>query len=161
MFGSTITPDRRGVTPVGIVLLVAITILLASTVAAFAFSLEDESQPSNAPTVVFEVDYEAAAGDNDELRITHTSGGEVLAENLDVVVRGASCDASATDPNGRYQATSFLTGPVRAGMTMDVDGSGPITCTNDELNLGSATVRVVWNPGTGSSRTYRTWHGPG
>lgn len=164
MFGRNVGADRRGLTPVvGIVLLIVITLALASTVAAYAVGLGDSAPRPKAPTVAVGFDYGAEPTGNDELAITHRSGNPIDPSNLYVLVEGATCAASGADPNGRYSAGAFpeISGPVRAGMTMTVDGDSPVDCSGDQLDLRGATVHVVWDPGTESTSALRIWQGPG
>jgi flagellin-like protein len=162
MFGSTTAGDRRGVSPVvGIVLMIALTLLLTATVAAFALGLGESSQPTSAPTVAVGVEYAAVDGGHDELTLVHRSGDGVQAENLYLVVDGARCAPGGPDPDGRYPATALRTGTITAGMGLPVDGTGPVSCASGSLDLRRATVRLVWDSGVGTTRTYRTWHGPG
>jgi flagellin-like protein len=151
---------ERGVTPVvGIVLLVALALLLAATVAAFALGIEDDGESDRVPTVVVGFEYDNRATNDDTLTIVHKSGQAVNTDRLDVVVDGASCDGGG-DPNGRYTvATDFsMPGTLTAGETFTIEGS--TTCPAGDLDLSDATVRVAWNPESGASTLLRTWHGP-
>jgi len=152
--------DGRGVTPViGIILMVAITVLLASTVAAFAFELGDQGKRSPVPTAALEFQYEAVAGGDDTLTIVHKGGDSLDVSALEVVVEEAACTAG--DPDGRYDAASFSgpTGSLSAGETITVDGS--VNCPGGNLDASGATVRVVWHPNDESSSVLHSWTGPG
>ena len=154
---------NRGLTPVvGIVLLVAITLLLASTVAAFAFGLGEDQRSQRVPTVAFEVEYDHVSGGDDVLRIVHQSGQPVATENLYVDVDGATCSGGA-DPNGRFNVASDLgrSGNLASGQAVTLDGSPPVTCPGGNLNLRGATVKLVWATETGPSSMLRSWSGPG
>jgi FlaG/FlaF family flagellin (archaellin) len=145
---------------VGIVLLVALTLLLAATVAAFALGIEDEQGSDRLPTVAVNFEYDRAAGD-DALTVVHKSGQAVDSSRIDVVVRGADCDGGPDDPNGRYGATNWVGGHLTAGDSVEVDGTTAVTCSSGTLDLRGATVQVVWNPASGRSTLVRSWHGPG
>lgn len=155
----------RGLTPVvGIVLLVAITLLLASTVAAFAFGVEDTQETQRVPTVAFDMEYEHDAGADDTLKIIHRSGSAVDTARLAVEVRDAACTGPSDAPDGRYNVESDfgMSGQLSAAEAVTIDGSGPVGCTGSgTLDLQSATVRVVWVPEAGTSSLLREWHGPG
>lgn len=150
----------RGVTPVvGIVLLIAITLLLASTVAVFAVGLGEEGQQPAVPTTAFEFAYDPVPGADDTLRIVHKSGDTLDVSTLEVVLEDASCTGS--DPNGRYDAAAFgASGRLSAGETLTVDGS--TTCSaGGDLDLSRATLRVVWIHDEETSAVLQTWKEPG
>jgi FlaG/FlaF family flagellin (archaellin) len=143
---------------VGIVLLVAITLLLAATVAAFALGIEDEQGSDSVPTVAVDFEYDDRAATDDRLSVVHKSGQSVDSAKLDVVIDGAEC-VGGGDPDGRYVATDFsIAGELTAGESFTIDGS--TTCTSGTLDLSGASVQVVWNPETGNSALLRRWHGP-
>lgn len=154
------TDGYRGLTPVvGIVLLVAITLLLASSVAAFAFGLGDDSSPDSVPTVALQMEYDERVGGDDTLRIVHQSGQTVATEKVAIVVEGAAC-AGGGDPDGRYDAATWHGGELSAGQAIVIDGTTAV-CPGGDLDLSSATVRVVWVPDSGTSTQIRSWTGPG
>lgn len=155
-------PDTdRGVTPVvGIVLLIAITLLLASTVAAFALAMGDQGQQPAVPTTALEFEYEAVSEDNDTLAIVHKSGETLEDSTIEVVLEDADCEDDG-DANGRYAAADLGAPSVlSAGESITIDGS--TTCDGGgDLDLSTATVRVVWIPDEESSTVLQSWTGPG
>lgn len=152
-------PADRGLTPVvGIVLLVAITLLLAATVAAFAFGIEDETARTKVPTTAVDFEYDYDASGDDSLQIVHKSGQSVEATKLRIDVEEASC-SGGSNPNGQHDATTWLSGKFSGGGTIAIDGS--TLCPSGDLDLRSATVRVVWTSNTGSSAMLQSWTGPG
>lgn len=162
-----VAADRRAVTPVvGIVLVVALTILLAATVAAFAFSVGDESPPREAPTTAFEFDFDAEPTGHDVLSVAPRRGDRIETSRLYVDVAGAACAGGGDDPNRRLnlEADWGLSGELTAGMTVRVTSALPAStdlCTaGGDLDLRAATVRLVWESGEGTSRQLRTWSGP-
>ncbi len=154
----------RGMTPVvGIVLLVAITLLLAATVAAFALGIEEDRQPDPLPTVAVGFEYDRSAGMDDVLTIVHKSGASVGAARIAVVVEDAQCLGGPTDPDGRYRLDPdfSISGPISSGMSVDVGGGAPVTCpAGENLDLSAGTVEVAWVSESGSSTLLRSWHGP-
>lgn len=159
--------DSRGVTPVvGIILLISITVLLAATVGAFVMGLEEDVQQS-APTVAMQFDYDAADGTgSDTLKIIHDTGGGLAPAQTYVKVQDADCVGSSDNPNGEYQATDDFGEhqEIAAGMSMQLDASlpgGTTLCSGGQLELETATVKVVWRASAGTnSHTMATWHGP-
>lgn len=143
--------DQRGVAPViGIVLLIGITVMLAATVATFAFGLEDETTQGEIPTMAVNFDY--SSGSSDELDIEHKSGEVIDRSNLHVSIQGASC---SSDPNGQHDAEEF-SGPAEfaSGKPIQIDES-EFSCSG--LDLGSATVSLSWRGTAGSSTVIQTW----
>lgn len=154
-------PANRGLTPVvGIVLLIGITLLLAATVAAFAVGVEDETVQSQVPTTALGFEYDMGTGGTDELTIVHKSGDGIEAADLRIDVEDASCPAG--NPNDQYDAGELgFTGELTSGDTITVDSSTVPPCSGGDLDLRSATVRIVWTDDTGSSAMLQSWTGPG
>jgi len=151
--------EERAVSPViGVILMVAITVILAAVIGTFVLGLGDQVQDTS-PQASFGFDYTADdAGDT--LEITHETGDELTASNVEVVISGA--DPSAED--GAYTWTDDGSpgldgeGPVSAGSTVTVSDD---TTGATDLDLSEATVRVTWTSETGdSSSTLATWNGP-
>jgi flagellin-like protein len=86
--------DDRGVSPViGVILMVAITVILAAVIAAFVLGLGDTN--STAPSVTFEYDYESA---DDNVTVTVTGGETVDAARLSI--SGDSLGENKTEGGG-------------------------------------------------------------
>lgn len=138
--------DRtRGISPVvGVVLLVAIVVILASTVGVFVLGLAEEKQTVT-PTVVLSAEYDDA-GPNDALTLTAESGDVVPASALELRIDGAG--ATFDDDLSGHVGTR-----LRAGDSVTVDAS---TTSASSLDLGDATVRLVWEDG-GTSDVLWTW----
>jgi len=150
--------DERGVSPViGVILMVAITVLLAATAGTLFLSFQNENQSSN-PSVAFDFEYDAG-GSDDTLAIQHVSGDTVEAGNLKVVISSAE----PGDANGRYDFPQFSAfgGPessVSAGTSLLISKSE--LGVSSSLDLSAASVRIVWSNGNGeSSTTLQEWTG--
>jgi len=153
------TDGGRGLTPVvGIVLLVAITLLLASAVAAFAFGLEDDSRPDRVPTAALTMEYDEQPVGDDTLRIVHQRGQTVATERVAIAVDGAACAGGGT-PDGRDDAATWHAGGLAAGQAIAIDGSTAV-CTGGDLDVSGATGRVVWVSDAGTSTQLQSWTGP-
>jgi len=150
----TLADDDQAVSPViGVILMVAITVLLAATAAVFFFNL-GESQNEVAPTAAFDIDYESDGSDS--LTITHNTGSDVTVGDLTVVVSGA--DPGSID--GRHAVESITSygsdSTLRAGDSITISKAS-LGAASD-IDLSDATVKLVWNgQGTTQSRTMRTW----
>jgi flagellin-like protein len=133
--------DERAVSPViGVILMVAITVILAAVIGTFVLGLGENVQ-STAPSASFAFDYDS---DDDELTITHESG-------------------DALDPT---QVT--VTGPIdEDGDTWDsinsvseISAGDSITVEDDSPSSGD-TTRVVWTSDSGdNSATLGTFSYP-
>ena len=114
--------DSRGVSPViGVVLMIAVVVILAAVVGAFATGVFGGQQ--SAPQASFS--YDADAGTDGEVVM---DGGDTMdAGNLEVTQGSASTDwgSSGTD------VTAGDSQPVPSG--------------------GSGNIEVVWNDGDGNS----------
>jgi flagellin-like protein len=135
---SRIHRDGRGVTPViGIVLIVAITVILAAVIGTFAFTAFDrDTKP--APTVGFEFDYDESSG---ELTVTHESGNRFERANIEFV-RGSGGTPTVAE---QWPTT------VEAGDQTVLSGIG-----------SSDTIRIVWEDPReqGNTATIGRWDGP-
>ena len=138
--------DDDAVSPViGVILMVAITVILAAVIATFVLGLgEQVSQTS--PNTSFSFDFEndsatgsgVGGGSDAVVTVTHSGGPNIAAEQLSIA---GDQTAAWTDP-----ASGFTSGDeVSAGDSIDVD-----------VNLGDR-VSVVWEneEGTESSTLQR------
>ncbi|UIP01548.1 type IV pilin N-terminal domain-containing protein (plasmid) [Halobaculum sp. CBA1158] len=118
--------DDRAVSPViGVILMVAITVILAAVIGSFVLGLGNSVQQT-APNANFNFDYDSGASD---VTATHTGGDTIPAEDsLELTVNGGS-------------AQSFGSGPFEAGS----QATTSYTPGNDD------TVRVVWTDANGEN----------
>jgi flagellin-like protein len=144
--------DDDAVSPViGVILMVAITVILAAVIGTFVLGLGDQVQ-TTAPQASFNFDYDTGASGQDswtnskgsatgKLTVAHNGGDSIAVGRLKLT------GATSNDP-AKFSATS-LSGDVTAG---------------DSVNIwvaGSDTVRVVWTAASGdSSATLGEWTGP-
>lgn len=153
--------DRRVADVVGVVLIVAMTVLLAATAVTLFFGFQERPERAH-PGTAFEIVLEPTAA-SDAVTITHASGDAVEAGALAVVIDDAS--ATAGDPNGRYDV---------AGLSRDLTATSPISVgdgvelapetlsgvpSGASVDFSEATVRVVWADGDRTT-TLQTWYGP-
>jgi len=154
--------NDRAVTPVvGIILLLAITVLLAGTAGAFFFGFADDNARSGQPRATIQFEDSIGSG-SDTVTVKHVTGKSIDSDDLYVKIDGAKCSAGGS-PDGRYNLKSdfgFSPSAMSAGMTVQVGstlGPGGTTICSGDLDLSSATIRVVWDNGEGQSGTYNTW----
>ncbi|MFP4626005.1 MAG: type IV pilin [Natronomonas sp.] len=123
--------DERGVSPViGVILMVAITVILAAVIGSFVIGLGDQVQET-APNAQFTFDYNGS-----NVEITHDGGEDIDMSESDLTVVGP--DGEEEWPGGDVTVT--------AGNSTD-----PITVS--DLGEEGDKIRVVWEGGEGTSAT--------
>ena len=140
--------DDDAVSPViGVILMVAITVILAAVIATFVLGLGDQVS-NTAPQASFSFDWDGQAGGGVEnVSITHSGGDSIQANRL--YLRG---DADGGDDTGKtwgnYGSPSGTT-QVSAGNRATID-------------VGSAAeIDIVWESTSGEdSATLGNWAGP-
>lgn len=148
---SGVSHRGRAITPViGIVLLVAITVLLVGGSAVFFFQLTDDPEP--VPETRFEFTYDAGAN---AVTVSHGSG-EILSDTntgkLVVVVNGADGQDRVTWAADDSGVTDLESDPITYGDDITINGADGAG-TGDrsvsvELEQGN-TVRLIWISPTG------------
>mgnify|MGYP000595616776 FL=1 len=137
-FNELLTEDRAVSPVIGVILMVAITVILAAVIGTFVLGLGDQVS-ENAPQASFSFDFDGGGdGDftgtsSDLVNITH-EGGETL-------------DAGEISVEG--DGTNNLNGnPAFSGVI-----NASTTATYENVDSGE-TIRVVWtNPSGGSTNT--------
>jgi len=140
--------DDAAVSPViGVILMVAVTVILSAVIGAFALGLG--TTQDTAPQSTWETDY--TEGSPDEVTFTHQSGDPMEAARLSLVVSGS--DSS----DGKY---SFTGGTL--GITGEVGAGTEVSFTDTDLS--GATVRLVWEDedtdDQADSAVLKVWEGP-
>ncbi|MFB6162946.1 MAG: type IV pilin [Halococcoides sp.] len=132
----------EAVSPViGIILIVAITVILAAVIATFALGMGD-MLGERTPQVSFVTDYNEST---DTLTITHASGSVIPEDQVTIVEPG--------------------------GTEVDWTDRSPTVADGDEIAAGDRaeltgiaetdTVRVIWTaPDTQTTDTLVLWRGP-
>ena len=155
----TVFEKERAISPVvSLGLLVAITLLLVVTVAGVFLGI-DEGTGHRAPQTVFEFSYTPNPAGADALEIRHGGGDTLTAGDIFLAVEGAS----PAGGNGEYRFDAFgvyvTDDSVSAAQSVTVDGSAVLPAPH--LDLGSATVRVVWDaPNREVTVKLAEWTGP-
>ena len=154
--------DDDAVSPViGVILMVAITVILAAVIGTFVLGLGDQVQ-TTAPNGNFEFDWDNSNG---ELAVTHTGGDGIASD--EIFLRGdVQKESTAADASWSSHGASDT---VRAGENMLVDtndaadtyqflqSDGTAATAPGEI-ADDATVRVVWEDADSEqSSTMRTW----
>jgi len=130
--------DDSAVSPViGVILMVAITVILAAVIGTFVLNLGNQVQ-SSAPTASFSFDQV----NDTAVEVTHDGGDTILHNNIGVTVNGKN---AYTSGNNTFWNSG---GNVSAGTSKMIEsynhGSG------NELTSGD-TIRVVWTSDSGEN----------
>jgi len=156
--------DDDAVSPVvGVILMVAISIILAAVTGSFVLGLGDQAN-SAPPQASFEYEYRQAGNGN--LTITHTGGDTIDPSRINI-----STDEDFHPAPGNESGS--LSGPSYQSLSLDSEADGSdwvdsdiragtsFGIVSDSDNLESATVRIVYVEESGSqSTTLATWEGP-
>ena len=127
--------EDRGVSPViGVILMVAITVILAAVIGAFVLGLGDQAS-NTAPQASFSFDYDDEAPG--EVIVTHEGGDTIPDGELNVSVSGDGA-------NGEVE----WDGDASAGTSQNITGG--TAQVPDDFEEGD-TVRVVWTSGDSSN----------
>ena len=120
LFQPDANADERGVSPViGVILMVAITVILAAVIGTFVLGLGDNIDSTPQATWDFELQ---DTDDNDninQLSITHEGGDTINSDQLSATVGGT--DATLSGFSGQVSAGSSATissGDLTAGETV-------------------------------------------
>jgi flagellin-like protein len=155
------TIDRAVSSVVAVVLLVAITVVLAAGVGALAFGVGNTGDP--APEASFELRILEKSGQPDELRVTHAGGDAVSNTELYFVMEEAAVQDEDGSPTGARLSWYDVAADdgMASGAPVSAGTSVLIEPPDADPELEDKAVRIVWQP-AGSDRTVtiRHWRGP-
>lgn len=141
-------PDEdRAVSPViGVILMVAITVILAAVIGTFVLGLGDQVQQTS-PNAQWDWDQNSS----DALEVTHEGGDSVTATNLQVTGNNLGSNPACASQGSDYNWTSST---ITAGDScLAVNG----TSTTSGVPA-DGTYRLIWTAeGGGSSSTLSTY----
>jgi flagellin-like protein len=152
--------EERAVSPViGVILMVAITVILAAVIGTFVLGLGDQVQETS-PNAQWDTEYDDPASGGDSVTITHTSGDSVNGDLLTVAVSNATDGGTAISWD-QSSDTTFDGTDVTAGDSATIDDSSAgWSSSPTDLQMQGSTVRLIWeSEGGGSSSTLTTWEG--
>lgn len=132
--------DDRGVSSViAVILMVAVTVILAAVVGAFAFDMGHQIGDET-PQASFTFEFSAGAGSSsNEINITH-DGGDTLDREDVIVLAGAETIYEEGSPGVDVTVTNDWATDVSAGESLDIRETGNVWEDGDDL-------RIVWeNP---------------
>jgi flagellin-like protein len=148
--------DDDAVSPViGVILMVAITVILAAVIASFVLGLGDST--STTPSASFDFDYDRGDTSTDDsfgtgvtngdgiLTITHESGDSIEAAQLDITGSTPAGDVNLVDNSGDFSSSDDVSAGTTFSVRMD----------------NSDTIRIIYTDSSGdSSSTLQSFDGP-
>ncbi|WP_411964181.1 type IV pilin [Haloferax sp. YSMS24] len=153
-FKQFLTEDDAVSPVIGVILMVAITVILAAVIGTFVLGLGDQVGDT-APQASFSFDYNNTAS-NDNLTVTHDSGTAIDSENINLSSTKDFEYVTASGPDGTANSSKSF---ADMGVSGDVTAGTSVQIGNTTLD--DATVRIVWTSESGSnSATLQKWSGP-
>ncbi|ELZ87142.1 type IV pilin [Haloferax volcanii] len=148
--------EDDAVSPViGVILMVAITVILAAVIGTFVLGLGDQVGDT-APQASFGFDYNGTA-----LTVTHESGSSIDAGQVNITSSVALNDSTGTELAGSSGTTGTWESISSDSETEITAGSQVTVVEQNADDLSTATVRVIWTSESGSnSATLQSWSGP-
>ena len=138
--------DDDAVSPViGVILMVAITVILAAVIASFVLGLGDQAQQAT-PQASFSFDYTEGSTDGEGyVTVTHDGGDAIEAQEL--YVRGSGITGTSTSTSsyvltgaGSWGTAGYTSdSEISAGQTVDVEVSSDYE------------IRVIYEPVEGDT----------
>jgi len=129
--------DDDAVSPViGVILMVAITVILAAVIASFVLGLGDQAQQAT-PQASFSFEY--TEGSPNTIDVTHDGGDSIQANELHI--RGSTTSSASIDQTWAALGSLGTTSDVTAGNSITIDGTVSGTAPN-----GNYDIRVVYEP---------------
>jgi len=124
--GELVSGDNRGVSPViGVILMVAITVILAAVIGGFVLGLGDSLQ--SAPQAQLDANYisEVGATGNDGVELSHNGGDAIAAGDLEIKFDSDSAEGFNTASNTDWTDQDFQVGDT-AEFQADFSGDGEV-----------------------------------
>lgn len=143
--------DNEAVSPViGVILMVAITVILAAVIATFVLRLDD-SLSNQAPQSQLQFDYNNPSSSGEQIEITHDGGDELDKSNIDVLVGGSTVcdDGDSSGTTGVDASTNKLKSAGSKLILEDNSDSG--TGAANEFEAGEQVQIVFDDPDSGST----------
>ena len=134
--------NERGVSPViGVILMVAITVILAAVIGAFVLGLGDQVSET-APTATIDYEFDNADG----VTLSHEGGAELDNSTISININGSVAPTTGWDGNDDDM--------ISAGDTITLESISAPCGDGESDNFASGnTVRVIWQGDSGSSST--------
>lgn len=145
--------DDRGVSPViGVILMVAITVILAAVIGTFVLGMADDLGESAPKASISITDAEAALSDttaNEETLffIEHSSGDSIDASNMEVTIRVASNKTHIAKLNQGNSYAGDVGGASNDDILVMNRDTGSALASGDEVSQGTVLAIEESNSG--------------
>ncbi|MXR51904.1 type IV pilin [Halovenus sp. WSH3] len=147
--------DDDAVSPViGVILMVAITVILAAVIATFVLGL-GEQVSDTAPNANFDFEYDNSSGSRN-VTITHTSGPAIETSTLSLGGPGVSSSIGFENLNDSY---NDLGEEISAGDSAKVVGRDTASLTADTQISRDERISIIWES-EGDSATLSNYNVP-
>ncbi|ELZ32843.1 flagellin-like protein [Halogeometricum pallidum JCM 14848] len=143
--------DDSAVSPViGVILMVAITVILAAVIGTFVLNLGG-SVSQTTPQASFGFDFNNNDTAGDSVVVTHETGATIPATQL-TLKASANVDVTGDGTTDEASQSEQFTDSDNFGESADVSAGDTLTAlANSSTPLNGETFRVVWNSETGES----------
>ena len=136
--------DDNAVSPViGVILMVAITVILAAVIGTFVLGLGDRVSEAS-PNAQFTFEYGTTGAGNEFIEVQHDGGDGVEGDQLSLNAGGQEV-WTAGDSTSDILTDDWSGNKITAGSTLKVDD------TQQDFNDGD-TVKIIWTA-SGSDKT--------
>jgi len=149
-FKQLFTEDRAVSPVIGVILMVAITVILAAVIGTFVLGLGDQVSES-APQAQFTFDFD---GDRN-VNVTHDGGEAIEADDINITT-GVAVDVSSDGSSYSGAATSvnLVDGDFDSGDSITAGTTIYVRTESSGDTLAGETLRVVWSsPNSDSTAT--------
>jgi flagellin-like protein len=164
--------DDDAVSPViGVILMVAITVILAAVIGTFVLGLGGSVQ-QNAPQASFTFDFEndipasaisGASDPVDRLTITHDGGDQIDKSRLTIVSSNPVAPGGSNTTTSEYRTSNPFSGSYYSSVPTEI-GAGTtvqISAVTTTTQIDQSTVRIVWASQNGeNTATLAQFSGP-
>ena len=129
---------------IAVVLMVALTIVLAASVGVFVLGIGQEAtSQAGAPNVKYATEYTDKSGTG-TLSISVEGGDTVKAQNLEVIIDGRTAWEDKSVPTNAFNITKNWPSEIKSGETLTLEAN------NTEINDGDRLM-IVWKTGDTST----------
>jgi flagellin-like protein len=150
--------DERGVSPViGVILMVAITVILAAVIGTFVLGLGDQVSSSAPRASITAEDADDTYGVNDGgpddgIDMLHESGASVETSNVQIIVRDANSNSKVATFS---ESEGWSVGDSSDSLNVTLDGTEIASGSTDGSIEAGDTVKIVQG-NDGSSTSHLT-----
>jgi flagellin-like protein len=146
---SLITDDSAVSPVIGVILMVAITVILAAVIGSFVLNLGSNVQQTS-PQASFDFENDSAAG---VVTVVHASGDTLSSENTESLTVKAYDDDGASGWGTKSGTWTLSVSAGNAYTVSEDGGSGDLDLGTDNTWASGDRVNVVWLGPNGDSST--------